>query len=50
MLIYHQILEELHEGCNRSQILTSQKESLDVLKKKNTDYIGNMSNLKDSLK
>lgn len=26
LLIYHQILEELHEGCNRSQVLTDQKE------------------------
>lgn len=50
LLIYHQILEELHEGCSRSQILNDQKDSLDVLKKNNVDIIGNMSKLKDQLK
>ena len=50
LLIYHQILEELHEGCNRSQVLTDQKEQLDSLKQKNKDIISSMSTMKDQLK
>jgi hypothetical protein len=35
MLIYHQILEELHEGCCRNQNLMIQEESIEKTNKVN---------------
>jgi len=50
MLIYHQILEELHEGCNRSEVIVNQEESLEKLKWANEDVSTNLSQIKDGLK
>jgi hypothetical protein len=43
MLIYHQILEELHEGYNRSEVIVDQEESLEKLKWDNEDVSTNLS-------
>jgi len=50
LLIYHQILEELHEGCNRGQTIVEQEEGLERLKWGNEDISTNLSQIKDGLK
>ena len=45
MLIYHQILEELHEGCCRNQNIMNQEEKIERAVKQNTLASGTISTL-----
>ena len=50
MLIYHQILEELHEGCWRNQNILNQEEKIEKSSKANTLASGTIQTFKDGLK